>query len=297
MPKFQKEFPKDAMQYLNSASDEAFKKKHPIGYGVLVACGLGALVLPMIILLLVTAIWFPAPNSGFLLLAMVGCFIIGIGLFNIVAAWIGQYLGHKVTIGCFLVGGILVLISCVIMYIPEVYALFDEQIVSYYFFTMLFLALPPVFYLPFRLAVDSWLRRKRIGKNRIKKLKKGMMNFWWYEALHKECNLGLIYHLNRLVTIVYVFDLILALTLGWLRFMVPVVSGLYGVVSILMSVLSLFSSVQENMDSYGTPVVILRRTRNHGYTSSLLDMARAAFPLMAGYASILMMLDVMGIPR
>lgn len=285
------------MQYLNSASDEAFKKKHPIGYGVLVACGLGALVLPMIILLLVTAIWFPAPNSGFLLLAMVGCFIIGIGLFNIVAAWLDQYLGHKVTIGCFLVGGILVLISCVIMYIPEVYALFDEQIVSYYFFTMLFLALPPVFYLPFRLAVDSWLRRKRIGKNRIKKLKKGMMNFWWYEALHKECNLGLIYHLNKLVTIVYVFDLVLALTLGWIRFMVPVVSGMYAVVSILMSILSLFSSVQENMDAYGTPIVILRQTRNRGYTSSLLDIAMAAFPLMAGYASILMMLDVLGIPR
>ena len=285
------------MQYLNSASDEAFKKKHPIGYGVLVACGLGALVLPMIILLLVTAIWFPAPDSGFLLLAMVGCFIIGIGLFNIVAAWLDQYLGHKVTIGCFLVGGILVLISCVIMYIPEVYALFDEQIVSYYFFTMLFLALPPVFYLPFRLAVDSWLRRKRIDKNRIKKLKKGMMNFWWYEALHKECNLGLIYHLNKLVTIVYVFDLVLALTLGWIRFMVPVVSGMYAVVSILMSILSLFSSVQENMDAYGTPIVILRQTRNRGYTSSLLDIAIAAFPLMAGYASILMMLDVMGIPR
>ena len=297
MPKFQKEFPKDAMQYLNSASDEAFKKKHPIGYGVLVACGLGALVLPMIILLLVTAIWFPAPNSGFLLLAMVGCFIIGIGLFNIVAAWIGQYLGHKVTIGCFLVGGILVLISCVIMYIPEVYALFDEQIVSYYFFTMLFLALPPLFYLPFRLAADSWLRRKRIGKNRIKKLKKGMKNFWWYEALHKERNLGLIYHMNKFVTILYPINLVLAVTLGWLRFMVPVVSVLYAIVSILMSVLSLFSSVQENMDAYGTPIVILRRTRNRGYTSSLLDIAIAAFPLMAGYASILMMLDVMGIPR
>lgn len=297
MPKFQKEFPKDVMQYLNSPSDESFKKKHPIGYGVLMACGLGALVLPNIILLLVTAFWFPAPNSGFLLLAMVGCFIIGIGLFNIVAAWIDQYLGHKVTIGCFLVGGILALISCVIMYIPEVYALFDEQIVSYYFFTMLFLTLPPVFYLMFRFAVDSWLRRRRIGKNRIKKLKKGMMNFWWYEALHKECNLGLIYHLNKIVTILYVFNLVLAITLGWLRFMIPVTSVLYAVVSILMSVLSLFSSVQENMDTYGTSIVILRRTRNRGYTSSLLDIAMAAFPLMAGYVNILMMLDVLGIPR
>lgn len=292
-----KKFPKNAIRYFDPASDEAFKKKHPIGYGILAACSIGVLVLPLIILLLVTELWYPAPNSGFLVLAIAGCFIIGVGLFNIVAAWIGQYLGHWVTVGCFLLGGAFVSISLVILYNPDVYALFDELMVAYYFTTMLFIALPPIFYLFFRLAVESWLRRKRISKNRIKNLKKGKKNFWWYEALHEEVNLGLIYYANKLVTILYPINLVLALTLGWLRFMTPVITGLYVIISVLSAGMSLFASFQNNIEEYGTPIVILRRTKNQGFTSSLFDLAMAAFPLLAGYAHLLAMLDALQIPR
>ena len=297
MPKFQKDFPQNAIHYFRSASDDAFKKKHPIRYGILVTCGIVALILPLVFLLLVTEIWCPVPKSGFLIMAIAGCFIIGIGLFNIVAAWIGQYLGHWVTIGCFLLGGILVSISLVIIYIPDVYALFDELMVTYYFATMLFIALPPIFYFLFRLAVDSWLRRKRISKSKIKTLIKGKKNFWWYDALHKEIGLGPIYHINKLATILYPINLILALTLGWLRFMTPVITGLYVIISILIAGMSLFSSAQGNMDAYGTPIVILRWTKGHGFSSSILDLAVAAFPLMAGYAHILATLDALKIPR
>lgn len=297
MPKFQKDFPKNATHYFNPASDDEFKKKHPIGYVVLVVCGIGVLVLPLVILLLVTEIWYPAQNSGFLALAFAGCFIIGIGLFNIVAAWIGQYLGHWVTAGCFFLGGVFVSVSLVIIYSPDIYALFDELMVSYYFATMLFIALPPIFYLLFRSAVGSWLRRKRISRSMIKKLKKGKKNFWWYEALHEEVNLGLIYHANKLITILYPINLVLALTLGWLRFMTPVITGLYTIISILSAGMSLFSSVQNNIEAYGTPIVVLRRTENHGFTSSLFDLGTAVFPLLAGYAHILIMLDALKIPR
>lgn len=297
MLKFQKDFSQNVIHYFNPSSDNELKKKHPVRYGILVSCGLGVLLLPPIILLLITGIWYPAPNSGFLVMAFAGCFIIGIGLFNLVAAWIGQYLGHWLTVGCFMLGGILVSMSLVIIYIPDVYALFDELMVSYYFTTMLFITLPPIFYLLFRFAVDSWLSRKRISKNKIKKLKKGKKNFWWYEALHEEIDLGLIYHINKLVTILYPINLVLAITLGWLRFMTPVITGLYVIISILIAGMSVFSSVQENLDAYGTPFVILRRTENHGFTSSILDLAIAAFSLLAGYAHILMMLDALRIPR
>lgn len=104
MPKFQKEFPRNAIDYFDPSSDDAFKKAHPIKYGVLVICAIAALILPLVILLLLTEIWFPAPDSGFLLLAMAGAFIIGIGFFNIVSAWFGQYLGHLVTVGCVSLG-------------------------------------------------------------------------------------------------------------------------------------------------------------------------------------------------
>lgn len=297
MPKFQKDFPKKAIHYFNPASDAEFKKKHPIGYVVLVACGIGVLVLPLVMLLLVTEIWYPAQNSGFLALAIAGCFIIGIGLFNIVAAWIGQYLGHWVTAGCFFLGGAFVSVSLVIIYNPDIYALFDELMVSYYFGTMLFIVLPPMFYLFFRSAVGSWLRRKGFSRTMIKKLKKGKKNFWWYEAIHEEINLGLIYHANKLVTILYPINFILALTLGWLRFMTPVITGLYTIISVISAGMSLFSSTQNNIEAYGTPIVILRRTENDGFTSSLFDLTMAALPLLTGYAHILMMLDVLKISR
>lgn len=297
MPKFQKEFPRNAIDYFDPSSDDAFKKAHPIKYGVLVICAIAALILPLVILLLLTEIWFPAPDSGFLLLAMAGAFIIGIGFFNIVSAWFGQYLGHLVTVGCISLGFILTAIPLAIIYIPDIYALFDEQLVTFYFVSILFFLVPPMFYLSFRLAVDSWLKRKGISKKRVKILKTGKKNYWWYEALHEEVNLGLLYYTNKIVTVLYPSAFVLALTLGWLRFMAPIISVLYVTNSVLLAGMSLFSSVQENIDEYGTPIVIMRKRKNNGYDSSLFDILMAAFPLMAAYAHILLMFDALGIPR
>lgn len=292
MPKFQKDFPKNAGSYFNPASDEEFKRKHPIGYGVLVGCGIGGLVLPLFILILVTSVFFPAPNSGFLFLAMVGCFIIGIGIFNIVAAWIGQYLGHWVTLGCFLLGGLLVAISCFIIYTPDIYALFDEEMVSFYFMSMLFLALPPIFYMMFRFAIESWLRRKKVSKSRIKKLKTGKRNYWWYEAIHEQYDMGLLYHLNKFLTVSYPITLGISILLGWVRAMAPFISGLYALISITVAAMALFASVQNNLDEYGVPVVILRQSKNKRIDSIIFDLAAAAFPLSAAYAHIVMMVGI-----
>ena len=44
-------------------------------------------------------------------LGIIGAFIVGIGLFNLVAIMIRQYLGHLVTILSFLIGGLLMAIS------------------------------------------------------------------------------------------------------------------------------------------------------------------------------------------
>ena len=73
--------PKGYKSYFYASSDEAFKAKHPIGYGFLVMLGFA------------------------------GGFIFGIGLFNFVAIIIKQYLGHWVSIVSFLIGGAMMLIS------------------------------------------------------------------------------------------------------------------------------------------------------------------------------------------
>ena len=293
MPKFQKKFPKNALDYFDPASDEEFKQKHPVGYGVLVACGIGALILPMVIMLLLTMLWCPVEGSGWLFLVMVGCFIMGIGLFNIVAAWINQYLGHWVTIGCLLVGGILAAIGLAIIYNPDIYALFDERMTSYFFFSLIFAAVPPIYYAIFRFTLEEWLRSKRISHTKIKKLKKGKKNYWWYEALHKQYNLGLIYYVNKWFTVLYVAHLALLFGFGWFRFASPVIAILYAIVCLLAAGMSLFSSAQNNVEEFGTPIVIFRIRENKGWASSLLDLGVAAFPLMAGYAQIKVLLELL----
>lgn len=292
MPRFQKHFPKNAKSFFDPASDEDFKRKHPIGYGVLVFCGITGLLLPLVVLIIVTCIWFPVPNSGFLLLAMAGCFIIGIGIFNIIAAWINQYLGHWVTIGCFLLGGVLVAISLTIMYTPDIYALFDEAMVSYYFITLLFLALPPIFYMMFRFSIDSWMRRKRISKTRIRKLKKGKRNYWWYEAIHQQYEMGLLYHLNKWLTIIYPITLGLSVLLGWLRFMAPVISGMFAVLSLMTAAMLLFVSAQDNLDKYGVPIVFFRQSHKKAIDSVFFDLMLAAFPLLMAYTHVKMMIEI-----
>lgn len=292
VPKFQKKFPKNASRFFDPGFDNNFKQRHPIGYGVLVCCGIAGLVLPLVVLILVTNVFWTAPNSGFLLLAMAGCFLIGIGIFNIVAAFIGQYLGHAVTGGCFVSGGILVAISFIIIYVPDIYALIDEAMVTYYFTSLLFLALPLIFYILFRFAIDSWLRRKGIGKSEIKKLKKGTRNYWWYDAIHKRHNMGMLYHLNKFLTVVYLITLCLLILFGWIRILAPIISGLYAIISLLAATMSLFTSVQDHLDEYGVPLVVLRRSKTKRIDSIFFDIAFAAFPLLVAYAHIKMMIEI-----
>ena len=165
--------------------------------------------------------------------------------------------------------------------------------VKYYLLSILLCLLPPIYYPFFRQAVKSRLIRKSTNQKHIKTLMKGFRNFWWYEAVNAEFPLGIIYHVNKLAVILYPSHLFLTLILGWLRFAVPFISVLYGCISVLTAGMSLFSSLETNTSIYGKPFVLLKKTPNNGYTSSILDFATASFPLFAGYAHILTMLNVL----
>lgn len=115
-PHFTKKAPKNKWEFFSPESDEEFKKLHPIGYKILVAAGIIALMLPQIIYLVYITVINPAPNEWTIMLGYVGSFIVGIGLFNIVAAWIHQYLGHLLTILCLLGGTALTLLSMYLLY-------------------------------------------------------------------------------------------------------------------------------------------------------------------------------------
>ncbi len=105
--------PKGASVYFYASSDEDFKRRHPIGYFFLVMLGIAALLLPAVLYSIYTI--SAGYNSGWMMFGWVGAFIIGIGLFNFVAIIIRQYLGHLVSIFSFLIGGIMVAVSILMM--------------------------------------------------------------------------------------------------------------------------------------------------------------------------------------
>lgn len=99
----------DVAFWFTPMSDVEFQSEHPVLYIVLVIVGITLLLLPAV-LFCVPALRI-AGNNGWVILGAAGGFIVGIGLFNIVGAWLHQYLGHILTIICFLAGGAMMAIS------------------------------------------------------------------------------------------------------------------------------------------------------------------------------------------
>jgi len=115
-PVFNRKLPKNAASFFSRDSDIRFQLEHPKAYPLLEFIGGTALLLPMLVLIAITQFVIPAPNSPWLMLGCLGSFVLGVGLFNIVAAWLHQYLGHAVTVSCLLTGAAMVAVSCLIMY-------------------------------------------------------------------------------------------------------------------------------------------------------------------------------------
>lgn len=101
--------------WFSPMSDEAFKADHPKLYILLVSIGIFLLVLPMFGLLFAVITMKPDSNSPWILLGIAGAFVVGIGLFNVVGAWLEQYLGHWVTIACVILGGAMMAASWLLM--------------------------------------------------------------------------------------------------------------------------------------------------------------------------------------
>lgn len=115
-PQFLRKAPKNKWEFFSAASDTDFKMLHPVGYNVLLAIGLVALLLPQIVYIAYVLFIRPAPEEWTIMLGYVGTFLIGIGLFNIVGAWIHQYLGHLLTVICLVDGAAMTWIALVLLY-------------------------------------------------------------------------------------------------------------------------------------------------------------------------------------
>ena len=82
--------PAGASRFFSPAADKDFENEHPVGYKLLLALGIIALLTPMNIYAVYTGVVYG--DSFWQLLGGFGAFLIGIGLFNFVAIIIRQYL-------------------------------------------------------------------------------------------------------------------------------------------------------------------------------------------------------------
>ena len=106
--------PKGSAAFFHMESDFEFQRRHPVGYVFAVLLGIFALLLPMTVYVLLVLPPHSPPGFG-VFLGMAGGFIFGIGLFNFVAIILHQYLGHLVSILCFLMGGVLMALSVLLI--------------------------------------------------------------------------------------------------------------------------------------------------------------------------------------
>ncbi len=282
-PRFTKSAPKNMWGFFLPNSDDDFKAIHPVKYRWIVAWGLASFFTPMIAFVLFTAINEP-PGFAWMFLGVLGCFVLGIGLFNIPAAFVHQYLGHRVTIGGIGIGLAMILISFPLMYNKTLVGFFDHEMMLFSIVSLLLLLLSLVAYAGFRVSVDSWLRSvKKVNQKHMKVLKKGYKNYWWYEALHEEYGMGAIYHLNKLYTILVVLSVLLTLMLGFFRSTASVICFVNVSVHILDMGIFMFTQIHDSIEKYGRWPVLWRRDENRHVDSVFIDIAHIAFLLQISY--------------
>lgn len=213
------------------------QKNSSIRSGLITSVQIMSFLLPLPLYILFTTFVFPAPNSAFLFLGIIGSLFLGVGFGLLAGILNGTYIGHIITCIPLVIGIILILISSCIMYIPSIYATFDEQYVSLYFMILSFLFVSAIWYLFFRMTISRILRSKGISKTTIKKLTRGARNYWWYESIHNTYYLGWKFFLNKWFTILYPGVITLHLLFGWYRPLIPIVVSISSVIFIMNAVM------------------------------------------------------------
>lgn len=183
-----------------------------------------AFMLPLVAYLMLVT-WLYPVNSGFIVLGIAGCFILGLGFMNVVSALDDMSLGWGVSAVVMLIGSALVAVSCVMMYVPSIYGQLNEYRITFYFVIWTFLALSAVYYGFFRGAVNRCLQGKGWSKTKIKKAKKGLCNYWLYRQLGQQADMRWICRINQVYVLLFPLVVVIQLLFGWWNVVYPVTMG------------------------------------------------------------------------
>lgn len=242
------------------------------------------LILPMLALM-TTNIILDAPDSAWIVIGYIGSFIIGIGLFNLIMIFAKSSLGGGFSLVLVLIGSALIAISELLVFNSH---LFNENLVNYYFVSMIFIIATLIFYAFFRGSVNFYLQNCiKISKTNINKHKKGKRNYWWYEALHKEFGIDKIYYLNKIYTILFFITFSLHFIFGFFKITSLITCTLSIILYILSAVMWLFTSIQNNIEEHGHAFVLFAQRKNKGIDSFIFDLLTMLFFFGVAYAHII----------
>ena len=300
-PRFTKKAPKNALSFFSPTSDDAFKKKHPIGYPFLVILGIFAFMLPMIGVLVFTLVVDESRivSGAWIVFMLAGAIIMGIGLFNIVAAIIHQYLGHKLTIICIFGGLALIGISVFLCIDTTMAQIFKPELVSFILVSLILCIATIIYsYSWFRLGVSHYLKAsKKLNGSSESKLKRGgfFKNWLLYTEIHKKVNMGAIYYLNAIYVYLFLFNTAFTLTLGLIKPLSLVICATCVLMHLMCAIMSIFAKIQNNLEDHGKPIVFFAKRSNGGIDSIFFDLLILILPFLFAYLQIAVTGDLWGI--
>lgn len=163
---------------------------------------------------------FIKQDTAFVFLGYLGAFLLGFSLFVCVNSSKTAQLFKsgsvwKIFLPPFALGVLLISVSIIFIFVPQISAVVSQQIVRNYFLLWLALIVLSISYALFRPNIRVLLRRAGMRKADINRLMKGSKNFWWYAEVQKTHALGWLYFANKGFTIALAGTFILLLFLGW----------------------------------------------------------------------------------
>lgn len=270
-------------------------RSQPVSYQVKLIRFLAGVIwfVPFVLCFLLWYI-FSGINSSFIILGVIGSFIIGVALFLLVASIEPKAFGIKFHKKLVLIvgiiggiGGMLVGVSAVMLFIPQVSQHFSEKLVSYYFLIWGELLISVLGYALFRPNIKAFYRKQGLRKEEIHVLQKGMKNYWWYISLDRKCPMGNIRYVNGIFTVGYVITVILHLLGGWWEPILTAVGFMTSILLVLCSTLLMWGGAKSGF----APLSVKKEKKNEVSMSGVL--AYVVFVLFLLWGAVVLFVKAM----
>jgi len=256
---------------------KSFRKEHPFFFALASIGQLVLFLLPVAAWVVLTAFVYPTPNSALLLVGGAGALLIGAGILALTTRGFGRRFAGFFAVPVLCLGAAVTALSALILYSPEVYRQFDEDMISRYIINLIAIIFLCINYGMFRGGVQSYLRNKGMSKSRIKKLKKGGLRcYWWYTDVQEETKMGIAYPVNILFTVVFFVTVLMNIFFGWMRAFTPVTGGLMVTSCVLAVLMAIF--------------VLIKGRRNKRFITWLADFLWLLLTVGLTYVEIMMLL-------